>query len=642
MENEQDPTDIQPGETPDAWAQRRIKEEKALRMSKAAAAPEPSGPVEPAKTTTSQGNVLEWPTQAVDLKTGSRLPTPTKPEPVAEKGAAMKRNFFAQGNANTVGMNPQQVAEYQAQEQKKKLAGTAANVLTTGATGAQVGAGVGGMVGGPPGAAIGGVAGGVGGGILGAMRDPSESPMEDVAGAGAEFAANAMLPGAGSTSRLTRMMRAGGVLAAYGAGSVAGNMGDKAADFTPDTNFGKIAFYTGLSMPALLAHAALPTKQSKLGAMADQFGVSLSPAEETQGAGALSNFFGHGSERERVIGRKQSQQGLAAIEKITGTSLSDAVPTVVDSAATTQTAGKKVWQGFQDEVADKAADATNSKAYNQGITDQYKGRMKGYSKLFMDVPDVPGEGDFAAKYGLSQQELTGFKQAINSDPEQVINQFLPKEQTDLSGFHKLAGVVKVLKAEDPAAAASLGKGLSMRLIDSAVSHTIDEGAVLKGKDFAAKLGAFGTDRLRELFPDPRTADDLMDLAQVMMAADPESKIFNRGVSAGERMMSYVANKQVFALVSGGAGGMGALGASAGNAMAGAAAGAMVAIPVMTIVNYMQHKPGLGKILIAASKGDPTAANRIIRGLMTDATSSGDDTPVQYRPPVKVEGFFRKP
>ncbi len=621
---DQNPDALQPGESLDDWIARGKRKQAESTNNKAAASPEPSGPIPPAQTTAPNGQVLEWPTQAVDLKTGSRLPTPTKPEPVAEKGAAMKRNFFGGGDANTVGMNPQQVAEYQAQEQKKKLAGTAANVLTTGATGAQVGAGVGGMVGGPPGAAIGGVAGGVGGGILGAMRDPSESPMEDVAGAGTEFAANALIPGAGSSKRLVRMLRSGGVLAAYFGGSVAGQMGDKAADFTPDTNFGKIAFYTGLSMPALLAHAALPTKQSKLGAMADEFGVSLSPSEETKGAGALSNFFGHGSERERVIGRLQSKQGLDAIEKITGTSVEDAVPTVVKGAADTQKAGKAVYGAFQDTV-NKAKD------------------MQDFVKDTGIKVKIPTDSDFAAKYGLSQEELTGFKQAINSDPEQVINQFLPKEQTDLSGFHKLAGVVKVLKAEDPAAAASLGKGLSMRLIDSAVSHTIDEGAVLKGKDFAAKLGAFGTDRLRELFPDPRTADDLMDLAQVMMAADPESKIFNRGVSAGERMMSYVANKQVFALVSGGAGGMGALGASAGNAMAGAAAGAMVAIPVMTIVNYMQHKPGLGKILIAASKGDPTAANRIIRGLMTDATSSGgDDTPIQYRPPVKVEGFFRKP
>lgn len=519
----------------------------------------------------------------------------------------------------------------------KSIIGRGANMLNMGATGAEVGGGLGSLFGGV-GAVPGAIAGGAAGAGLGAFMKPSETPGTDVGASLGDFmagrAADALIPGTSALPKMGRaLMRASGM----GLGSIAGAIGDKKADFQPDTPYGKIGIYTGINMATALAAAAMPGTATKLGEMADKFDIPTNVTEQTGAFGAFTGLFGKGSKAATGLAKEQNAAGLAALEKLTGAKISDRSKTIKDAAVNT-------WDTLQQANDSIVADAANTTKYNSGLKAKYGPQQ---AKKLALTPDT-----FMSQYNLTPEENVQVRKLISADPENVIEHFLGPGGGNRKGEDQLGAVMKIMQKDDPNGADSLAKGLTMRIIGDSVKDDPNYGAVISGVDLAKGITKFGFDRLVTAFGGDKTrASDLMDLAQVMAQIDPSQKLAESGSGWLRRTMSYLGNKQTFAFASGAAvGSPGAVASAVGNAAKGAAGGLVAIVPLMAVGNYISQHPGSGRMLVAAANGDQSMANRLLRELMGagyDAAQGGSqsqdesygavNTPT--KPQIDMSGMF---
>jgi len=483
-----------------------------------------------------------------------------------------------------------------------KAMGIGANAINGGATGFQLGSMVAPLTG--PAAPFMPAIGGVGGALIGGMMQPSQTPGQDLGASSGDMIGGMLadrLPGVGPGARITRaLIRASGI----GLGSTVGSVGDKQADFQPETQYGKIGVYTGVNLAMLMAQAALPAKASKVAEMADKYNLPTSVPETTGSFGGLTDLMGAGSGARRTLGVTQNKAGLAALDKLAGAPMSDSEATI-----------KKAAEGTGKVLDDVDRIFNSPKPSIKKLTPD-----EASAKLARESFDGPSYSNpnpvdtLQSRYGLDYAEAASVNKILRTDPETVIEHFMTSGGGNRKGEDQLGSVMKILTKEDPETAGNLANALATRLIKPALKETAEYGTVVEGTKLAESIQKFGVDRLKTAIGSDR-AQALMEVSQVINELDPSGKIFQTGLSRPQQVMSYLLSKQAFAIMSGTALGASQLGSAVGGAVAGSAAGLAFVIPLTAMVNAAMHSPRTAKFLLDASRQNPEAANRLVRSLV---------------------------
>jgi len=493
----------------------------------------------------------------------------------------------------------------------KVQSGRLSNMLTTGAGGAQLGA----MFGGLPGGIIGGAAGAG----VGALLPPSQTPGTDIGATAAEMLASRFLPGSGKL--LSKVLRIGGVSTATAGGAYIGSIGDRKADFISETPWGKIAFYGGagagaLGLQALTAPGPSATMLAT-GRVAKATGedIPLTPFEATGKGASLEKFFLHGTEAEVKLGKEQSAIGERAFNKIMGRSVEDA-QRVVEQGLQSQVAGTRVYKGIEKEV----------KSFNESLGEQIaEAKKAGDSVVSLEKQFKDPTTELSTRFGLDTNEARYFMKYLRSEPERFIEQFMPSGgKENLKGLFAIRGLSKVLSDEE---FARLGNALVMRVLAKNGGFTSSAtGVTMNGQSFTKALFKnFGRERIELALGSART-EALEDLATVMEIADPMRKILaGQSITETQRTVSYLMHKLAFAITSGSAAGHAAAGL--GGALVGGVVGALAVIPLSTAISHILANPAASKLLLAAAKGDATAATKFIRSLTSLQSDKNEQEPL---------------
>jgi hypothetical protein len=545
--------------------------------------------------------------------------TPPESDFDGEKSFTPPEFLTPQGTAQPNPSGPRQPGALTAQD----ILGTGANI----ANNTMAGAGLGGLFG-PPGAIAGGAIGALGS----LFQKPSETPGMDAGALAGSLAASA-IPG----GRIARML---GQTAGVVGGALAGSQADKALGFTKDTDLGKVGIYgAGATLSGILgslASEASPTAQAAQRLQANT-GVDypLSTTEQTGRFGGLSNLFMRGSQSAQDLSAAQSDAARSAIEKITNTPLDTHVQAIADATKYQRDIRKDIVAGFARNYKQANAQTVTSQTPSSVLGPNGQPIMNTTSKTVF--PKQVNWDAFQKMYGLSDQERDMFFRAIRVNPEQFVNQLAPTtSENPMKGLLKLRGIMDVMRISGRSTeAANLGQAVVMRDLAPAL-----EGDVVNGAQLADRIDN-ASEHFKIIFGQ-KQRDALEDLATVARNATPLDKAL--GQSQAEHSAGYLMNKILF-----GAASMGAVGAAGAHGMGndaaatwllGTAGGATIALSTSTLVGKVLANPGLGKLLISASKGDQKAMSAAFRSLVSDRYATSDNPDAQT-PASRLAGLFGK-
>ena len=507
-------------------------------------------------------------------------------KPLAEKVKEMEARMAERGIDQRVQELSQQEAGNERLFSSVPLGDKMSNILTMGASGAAMGAPLGPL----------GIAGGaVAGAGAGMLMPPSQTPLTDI-GAGAadmlsQFIMNRVAPGAGFAKRLLGQ----GVPTAVGA--VLGNIGDHKGQ-VQDLDYGQLAFYAGIT-PTALALSSL-TRPGPLVDAATQIkamtgmreAMPLSVGEVAPSFTKMTEFFSSGSSSAKNLAKQQTEQALAAVEKLTGQNVAG----VVDVAVT------------------KARQETERSM--RGIVKDFNTANKTWDPKAQKWI-LPTEDEFRKAMTLDRDHARVLRAVMHDPPEDFVKHFLPTGQESEAAtfrFRALRQAFDTAGRVDELAPLSNAILMSMLQKNGAFRDTGTKyGVMLSGAGFQQALNKIGPQRLNIMFG-PKATEALEKISTVMMETDPLNKM--SGPSRTEGILSYMSNKAMFGLIlSGVGGGTGATMAGGAMAAAGAAAGATVAVPLYTLVGKVLTNPDIAELLLKAHKnGDAAAASTLIRTL----------------------------
>jgi hypothetical protein len=510
------------------------------------------------------------------------------------------------------------------------IAGRLPNAASMGYSGAQLG-----MLTGNP---LAGVAGGIAGGTAGFLMTPSDTPGTDAGALAGDVATDLLMrkmgvPGGGLKRLLAQS-------AAVGSGALIGSMGDKAADYVHDTPWGQIALYTGVTAGTLALGdiASWMSKPSAGANFAQQlkqmtgFDYPLSVGERFERVGGLSEMLTRGMRSAAQLGEQQADVGARAMEKIVGKLWGNAtVPNVEAALDVRKTAGKTL----EDWISKNTKTVKDIEIVPSKVLLPNGSPIPAMKHVTKKIE--PTYDDFAKAMGLDEYEAKFFQTSLRTNPEKYVNYFINPNKADLQGMFALRAMKKVLPAED---FAPLGTAIiTQLLVRGKAFRETAQGLHISGDSFASALfDKFGVDKLKVMFG-ADTVDALTTLAQVMKESDPLKKLAG-GSSQVQQTFSYLGHKYAFAIGSIAGVGMagGAAGAGVGSTLAGGALGAAIAVPAYVFLAKMMSNPDLSKFLQMASRGDATAAAKIVRTLTSAAASPAASEPVST-PTTRLEEMF---
>jgi hypothetical protein len=457
-----------------------------------------------------------------------------------------------------------------------------------------------------------GMVGGVPGALAGAAMDPAQAPMTDL---------GALFGEVGATAAMGRFKPAAGIfakMAANAAGTAVGGgvgaVGDKKANLVQETPFGQVALYSGMSA-AGLGLSAMMTKRAagqlvdksekireltgvthkatQAGGEMFEMGYPLAFGEANPSRAGLSSFLTRGSKASEELGRQQSAYAEKAFEKIMGQAWRNVTETVEG--------GLSAKRGLKQAITDwKAGNTVN----DAGKYD--------WDKMAMD-------------FGLSAEEKSAMFKAARTDPEQFVDAFIGNESS-LKGLFGLRAASKMLPPKEQA---DLGKAVVFRVLakKNAFIET-SEGLVLSGDRFhKALFKDFGEAKLTLALGKEQT-EALKTLSELMRDTDPAKKVLGSGYDKMSETLSYAMNKAMFYLSSSSGGAMAGSQIGANNVLGtglGMGVGMTAAVALHTVLSRTLSNPWIAKGMKAASMGDQTAANKVLRVLMSpDAKETGSE------------------
>jgi hypothetical protein len=177
--------------------------------------------------------------------------------------------------------------------------------------------------------------------------------------------------------------------------------------------------------------------------------------------------------------------------------------------------------------------------------------------------------------------------------------------------------------------AELGKAVVFRVLakKNAFIET-SNGIVLSGDRFyKALFKDFGEAKLKLMLGDEQVTA-LKTLGELMRDTDPAKKVLGNKYGQAQESVSYVMNKAIFFMSSAGTGaaaGSQIGGATALGAFGGMGVGVTAAVSLHTLLAKTMANPWIAKGMKAASMGDQTAANKVMRVLMSpDVKETGNE------------------
>jgi hypothetical protein len=406
--------------------------------------------------------------------------------------------------------------------------------------------------------------------------------------------------------------------------------------FQTETPLGRIITYSALSTPAAilgsLASEASPAMQA-----AQKSGIPLSVSESTGRFSGLEKMLTTGSAGSMRLGMEQDAAAQSAIEKIIGAPLDQSLDVVLQGTKLQKEVRTGIVKPWVNAWKQANAVTTETPTVTGGA-----GFAGDPTKVMVSKTRIPKDvnwQDFQDFFGLSREERDGFFRAIQAQPEQFINQLMPSNENQVRGLLKLRGLMTVLEnSGHETEAGQLGSAFVMRYLRGPA----ELGQAINGHTIAQRIETALPGHLTVALGPERT-QALADLATVLDKADPLEKVASLGVSAQKRAAQYMTNKLIFATMSTAA--MGAAGSSVpgGTLLMGIAGGATVGLGLPTVLGALMTNPKTGKLLIAASKGDITAATRFVRTI-TSAKESADERGETFElssPSTRLTGLFKK-
>jgi hypothetical protein len=446
-----------------------------------------------------------------------------------------------------------------------------------------------------------------GAGVLGMIMSPSQTPGTDVGATAAEMGMNLLTKGTGGTiSKLARMV---GVPSAVAIGSYLGNKGDQATGFTTDTDWGKIGVYTaGSSLATILGSFSRESSPAAQQAtkLQGQTGVDfpLNLNEQTGTFGKMTKFFGRGSAAEGQLGVDQSQAAKNAVDAIIGTPMSTIKENLADAVKYQRNVKEDVLGDWM-----KDWNAAEAKKPGQMLSNSQIAKKNAIGATTSDITGNSPEQQFGKAFNLNQDQLTSFLSAVNADPEKWIVQFNQASSDNLlQGSIRLGAVIRTMEKSGLATeAAKLSQAAVMQDLYKTMSAP-----VVNGQQLASQIRDTAT-HLKIALP-PDKVDALNTLADIVEVANPAEKVAG-AESKGAGALKYLGNKLIFesASMAAGAAGGSKIGAkNLGTMVIGGAAGVAIAVPLYGTIGKILENPDVGKLFLAASKGDSTAATKIAR------------------------------
>jgi hypothetical protein len=457
-----------------------------------------------------------------------------------------------------------------------------------------------------------GMVGGVPGALAGAAMDPAQAPMTDL---------GALFGEVGATAAMGRFKPAAGIfakMAANAAGTAVGGgvgaVGDRVANLVQETPFGQVALYSGMSAAGLGLSAMMTrgatgqlvdkaerlreitgvTHTASAGDNIAEMGYPLAFGEARPSRGKLASFLTRGSAVSEELGKQQSAYAEKAFEKIMGQAWGDVTGTVEQGLS----ARRGLKQAITDWKTGNPADATTGKF--------------DWDKMTTD-------------FGLTPEEKSAMFKAARTDPEEFVDKFIGNESS-LKGLFGLRAASKMLPPKEQA---DLGKALVFRVLakKNAFIET-SEGLVLSGDRFhKALFKDFGEAKLKLALGKEQT-EALKTLAELMRDTDPAKKVLGGGYNQMNGTLSYAMNKAMFFLSSAAGGAAAGSQIGPGNVLGtglGMGVGMTGAVALHTVLARTLSNPWIAKGMKAASMGDQTAANKVLRVLMSpDAKETGSE------------------
>jgi hypothetical protein len=516
--------------------------------------------------------------------------------------------------------------------------GSGSNILNNAVAGGSLGSAIAPGVGTAVGAGL--------GGLVGMFQKPSEHPMTDLGETAGNLAANAVLPGASSGSRLLRLLRAGGVGGATYGGGQLGAQGDKQMQFVQQTPEGPIILSSALSaVPQFLkAMSAAGVQLTPVGQMGNDIqaatgiNMPMSAGQKVGFGSGLEKMFTQGSGEEKALAYQQSSAIKSAVQKIIGKELSD-TPNAVDAASGAGFRAKGILQTWINKY--KEDQATNvSSEEPTGILDSSGNPVTKTVSTRVVPSEVDDWGKFAAKYGINDKEKDILFDLANGSPKTLVDSLMPgRGQGSYSGISQLRVLLKVLPSAEQN---KVGTATALRLIDrSEAFKDLPDGPMVNGTALNTALTR-GSKQLDAIFS-PEQAEALKKVGKFAEAVNPGQSINPNSI--GQRLAAYGQNKGAFT-IGGALAGMfasgGAQRTSAGDQMIqvgiGGLAGTGIMVSMSTLVSKVLKNPALADTLLRVSKGDATASTALVRSLVNGVdsqTSSMDSSPAD-----RLKGLFK--
>ena len=488
-------------------------------------------------------------------------------------------------------------------------------------------------------------AGAILGGLGGAFLPPSQNPSLDTAAAVAGAGANALLPGAGSTSKLWQFLRGLGTTGATVGAGYLGAMADDAMGGTPIQGaHGKLWLYgiTGGLANSLKAFTAPATAATgPIGQAANeveqQTGVRV-PLSLPQKTGNFQSIGNGVSQQGLDLEQSQIQATKDALGKIAGRPLADTGNVVGTANNDLKELIRQRYGSMMDEW--KQANATTT-TVDQPSKILGSDGLSAFttSKTTTQLPEDIQWEQFADHFGLEGKDINNLKYIAKRPTSGWLDQFLGGTGEQSSpGLERTQTMMKLLPDD---AKGNFATALTLRAIDKAgvVKSTIDGLAMnASGLQKALQNGALS----QVLDPDQYKA--LQKLSGIMQDVGKPM------VDASGRTISYLGNKTAFT-IAGNVGGA-AMGAEMGHGAVqkalGGIAGALGATAVMakfsTVLSAIMHNPELAGVMEKAARGDASAVNAFTRSLISGADSELNPTQPESRPAsyqTRYQGFFKK-
>lgn len=499
--------------------------------------------------------------------------------------------------------------------------GNLSNVVSGAVSGGQLGS-----VGGPVGIATGALLGGAGG----ALMPPSDTPLTDLGATAGEVLGGLFLKGAPESIRniatKTRMGRAASEVIKTGLGAAIGATGDKALGFQKETPWGNVTIYSALATPGAIL-GSLGAKTTPIASLAEKHGIPLSVSEATGLAPGLENMLLRGSNAAKNLGQEQTAAAQSALTKIIGSPTENSLGIVLNNGLEARQAAKESF-GKWAEVFSSQRDEVVTKKVPSGF---------GWKTVTEKIPGrAPNDLDFGKAFGLTPEEVWGFKQFINAAPDKVVESLMQRGENQVAGVLPLRAVMTMLDRSGlKNESGQLGAAYAMRLLREpfAPGVPVNGAEIAKRIEFAlgnAKEISAGKFSMAAGEPGPlvtalgpERANALREVAEVLKNANPLEKLAG-GSNQAKEGGSYLFNKIAFTMASTSA--MAAAGgatAPLGSILLGSVGGGVIGIGLPTLLGMVMADPKTAGFLKQAAKGDTAAVSRILRTLGNSAKSESD-------------------